>query len=242
MSRPAARNALGRQMLSELAAAVEALPADPEVRAVVLESGVERVYCAGADLKERRGMSQAEAGRFVAKLRGTFTALAEMPLPVIAAVEGAALGGGLEIALAADVRVCGDKAVFGAPETALAIIPGAGGTQRLPRVIGESRAKEMIFTARRVGAAEAGAMGLVNYVVEEGGATGKAVELARMMARNGPVGIRCAKVAVGTGMRVDLASGMEVERACYAQTIPTKDRMEGLNAFREKRRPVYTGE
>ena len=229
-------------MLTELCEAIESLPLDPTLRAVILTSEVERVFCAGADLKERRTMSQVEAGAFVAKLRNSFTALSDCPLPVIAAVEGAALGGGLEIAVSADFIVAGEAALFGLPETSLAIIPGAGGTQRLPRLIGAARAKELIFTARRITAGEAKEYGIVQHVTEKGGSFAKAFQIAQEIAKNGPVGVRCAKVAVNTGMQCDLNSGMEVERACYAQTIPTKDRMEGLAAFAEKRKPRFTGE
>mmetsp|Transcript_20440 Transcript_20440/g.40876 ORF Transcript_20440/g.40876 Transcript_20440/m.40876 type:complete len:297 (+) Transcript_20440:166-1056(+) len=242
MSRPSARNALGRQMLGELADAISSIPADPSLRAVILTSEVERVFCAGADLKERRTMSQLEASTFVSSLRNTFTALSNLPLPTIAAVEGAALGGGLEIALSCDMRVAGADALFGLPETSLAIIPGAGGTQRLPRLIGSARAKELMFTARRIGASDAAQYGIVNHAVEAGGAFDKALKIATEISKNGPIGVRCAKTAVDVGMQTDLTSGMEVERACYAQTIPTKDRMEGLEAFREKRKPVYRGE
>ncbi|GMH95003.1 hypothetical protein TrST_g1540 [Triparma strigata] len=242
MARPAAKNALGRQMLSEFVDALEAIPQDQSLRAVILTSEVERVFCAGADLKERRTMSQQEAGMFVSKLRNSFTSLANLPLPVIAAVEGAALGGGIEIALACDMRVAGKNAIFGLPETSLAIIPGAGGTQRLPRLIGAARAKELMFTARRINADEAEKYGVVNHTVEAGAAFDKAFEIATEIARNGPIGVRAAKTAVDVGLQTDLTSGMEVERACYAQTIPTADRMEGLNAFREKRKPIYKGE
>lgn len=243
MSRHASKNALGRQMLAELSTAVKTtLPSDPTLRAVILTSSVERVFCAGADLKERKTMSQIEAGLFVSSLRSTFSDVANLPLPVIASVEGAALGGGLEIALCCDFLVAGSSATFGLPETSLAIIPGAGGTQRLPRRIGAARAKELIFTGRKVSAAEAMDYGLAQHVVKEGGAFEKAWEIALLIARNGPVGVRSAKKAVDVGMEVDLASGMEVEKVCYAQTIPTKDRLEGLAAFAEKRKPIYKGE
>jgi methylglutaconyl-CoA hydratase len=241
MSRHASRNALGKQMLGELVDALDTLPNDSSLRCVILQSDVARVFCAGADLKERRDMTQQEAGIFVSKLRGSFTQLANLPLPVIASVEGAALGGGLEIALGADIRVAGSDAIFGLPETGLAIIPGAGGTQRLPRLIGEARAKELMFTGRRVNAADAEAYGIVNHTVPAGSALEKSMDIAREIARNGPIGVRMAKLAVNTGLQCDITSGMEIERACYAQTIPTEDRLEGLNAFREKRKPVYQG-
>jgi methylglutaconyl-CoA hydratase len=163
-------------------------------------------------------------------------------MPTIAAIEGAALGGGLEMALACDFRIAGAKALLGCPETALAILPGAGGTQRLPRLIGVSKAKELIYTSRRIGADVAEKIGLVDYAVDEGDALERALALAREILPNGPVGVRMAKEAISKGMEVDLATGMAIERACYAQVIPTKDRVEGLMAFKEKRKPVYKGE
>jgi methylglutaconyl-CoA hydratase len=163
-------------------------------------------------------------------------------MPTIAAIEGAALGGGLEMALACDFRIAGAKAILGCPETSLAIIPGAGGTQRLPRLIGLSKAKELIYTSRRIHSTAAEKIGLVDYAVEENQAYEKARELAREILPNGPVGVRMAKEAIMKGTEVDVASGMAIERACYAQVIPTKDRMEGLTAFKEKRKPKYRGE
>jgi methylglutaconyl-CoA hydratase len=242
LDRPAAKNALGRQLLAEFSEALTSLGRDPSVRVVVVHSLVSGVFCAGADLKERAGMSQAEAASFVQGIRAAFTGLEALPMPVIAALEGAAFGGGLELALAADLRVAGADAKMGLVETALAIIPGAGGTQRLPRLIGTSRAKELIFTARRIGAEEAGRLGLVDRVVEAGAALESALALAREILPNGPIALRMAKRAVNGGVELDLASGLALEQACYAEVIPTKDRLEGLSAFQDKRKPQYRGE
>ncbi|WP_243287620.1 enoyl-CoA hydratase-related protein [Geothrix terrae] len=242
LDRPAAKNALGRQLMAEFRQALADLLFDPEVRVVVVHSLVPGVFCAGADLKERAGMSQAEATAFVQGLRSAFTELEDLPMPVIAALEGVAFGGGLELALAADLRVAGAEAKLGLVETSLAIIPGAGGTQRLPRLIGASRAKELIFTARRLGAEEAGRLGIVDRVVPAGGALDAALALAREILPNGPVALRMAKLAVNRGLEMDRDSGLAFEQACYAQVIPTQDRLEGLAAFREKRRPQYRGE
>lgn len=242
LDRPMAKNALGRQLLAEFREALRALGSDPAVRVVVVHSLVPGVFCAGADLKERAGMAPSEAAAFVQGIRAAFTELEELPMPVIAALEGAAFGGGLELALAADLRLAGADARMGLVETALAIIPGAGGTQRLPRLIGASRAKELIFTARRIGAGEAGRLGLVDRVVAPGEALESALALAREILPNGPIALRMAKRAVNQGMELDLASGLALEQACYAQVIPTKDRLEGLAAFREKRKPHYRGE
>ncbi len=240
LDRPGAKNALGRQLLGELEAALEALKGDATARVVVLHSRVEGVFCAGADLKERASMSQEEASAFVGRLRGAFTALERLPMPVIAAVEGAALGGGLELALACDLRVLGLAAKVGLPEVSLAIIPGAGGTQRLPRLVGRAKAKELIFTARRLGAREALDYGIADRVTE--GALAGALALAREILPHGPVALRAAKEAIDRGLDADRDRGLAIEGECYARVIPTRDRLEGLAAFREKRPPVYRGE
>jgi len=241
LDRPGAKNALGRQLLAEFREAVGMIGSDPAVRVVILHSLVPDVFCAGADLKERAEMSAEEAAVFVQGIRASFADLERLPMPVIAALEGAAFGGGLELALAADLRVAGAEAKMGLVETALAIIPGGGGTQRLPRLIGVARAKELIFTARRFGAEEAGRLGLVNRVVSAGQAQEAALGLAREILPNGPIALRMAKQAVSQGLGMDLASGLALEEACYAQVIPTRDRLEGLAAFREKRKPQYKG-
>lgn len=241
LDRPGAKNALGRQLLTEMEQALDALRDDPAVRVVVVHSLVPGVFCAGADLKERAGMSPEEASAFVDRLRAAFTAVERLPMPVLAAVEGAALGGGLELALACDLRVLGQEAKVGLPEVGLAIIPGAGGTQRLPRIIGRAKAKELIFTARRLGAAEALAFGLADRVMEAGSALGGALNLARKILPQGPVALRAAKEAIDRGLDEGREGGLRIERECYARTLVTEDRLEGLAAFREKRRPHYQG-
>lgn len=242
LDRPGAKNALGLQLLKEVRAALEELRLDPALRVVVIHSHVPGIFCAGADLKERSAMSPFEAATFVEDIRAAFTELEELPMPTIAALEGGAFGGGLELALAADLRVAGAGTKMGLVETSLAIIPGAGGTQRLPRLIGVSRAKELIFTARRIGAEEADRLGLVDRVVPAGQALESALELAREILPNGPVALRMAKTAVNQGLDLDLAAGLALERACYAQVLPTRDRLEGLAAFRDKRKPRFRGE
>jgi methylglutaconyl-CoA hydratase len=242
LDRPEAKNALGRDLMDAFRAALAELRFDPAVRVVILHSHVPGVFCAGADLKERATMAPPEVSAFVHGLRSAFTDLEDLPMPVIAAIEGAAFGGGLELALAADLRVAGADAKLGLVETGLAIIPGAGGTQRLPRLIGKARAKELIFTARKLDAARAMELGLVEYVEPAGKAMDRALEIAREILPNGPIALRMAKQAVNRGVEVDRESGMAIEQACYAQVIPTKDRLEGLAAFKEKRKPVYRGE
>ena len=243
LNRPATKNALGRTMMQEFADALAAVRFDTSVRAVIVRSSVPGVFCAGADLKERSAMSKAEVAAFVHLLRSSFSGLAALPMPVIAAIEGAALGGGMELALACDFRVAGRDATLGLPETGLAIIPGAGGTQRLPRLIGAAKAKELIFTGRRLPADTAHAdYGLVDKLVPAGQAFASACALAKEILPRGPVAVRMAKEAIDKGMQADLATGLAIEQACYAQVIPTADRLEGLAAFKEKRAPVYKGE
>ncbi|XP_075788012.1 methylglutaconyl-CoA hydratase, mitochondrial isoform X4 [Pelodiscus sinensis] len=243
----------------------------------------------GADLKERAKMHSSEVSSFVSKARATINEMANLPVPTIAAIDGTALGGGLELALACDIRVAASSAKMGLVETKLAIIPGAapgaagqphcspssgpgssqaagalvsqaatpqntslpcspqsGGTQRLPRIIGVSLAKELIFSARIVDGEEARAIGLISHVVEQNdsgdAAYRRALALAQEFLPQGPLAIRVAKLAINQGMEVDLVTGLAIEEACYAQTIPTKDRIEGLLAFKEKRPPRYKGE
>jgi len=240
LDKPDTRNALSRQMLSELSDALEhARTSSPRV--VIFESLVPKVFCAGADLKERKTMGPDEVADFVRNLRATFSAVENLPMPTIAAIEGAALGGGLELALACDMRVAGAASKLGLPETGLAIIPGAGGTQRLPRVVGLPKAKELVFTASILNSTDAQSIGLVNYAVDQGAALDKALELSALIVPRGPIAVRLAKLAMSRGMDVDRASGFAFEEACYAQVIPTEDRLEGLAAFAEKRKPVYKG-
>ncbi|XP_072848484.2 methylglutaconyl-CoA hydratase, mitochondrial isoform X2 [Pogona vitticeps] len=200
----------------------------------------------GADLKERAKMHSSEVSSFVSKARTTINEMANLPVPTIAAIDGIALGGGLELALACDIRVAATSAKMGLVETKLAIIPGAGGTQRLPRTIGVSLAKELIFSARVIDGEEAKSIGLISHVVEQNeagdAAYRRALALAREFLPQGPVAMRVAKLAINQGMEVDLLTGLAIEEACYAQTIPTKDRIEGLLAFKEKRPPRYKGE
>jgi len=246
INRPQARNAISVRFLQLFTEALESLKHDRNVRAVIVSSLVPGIFCAGADLKERAKMSPSEVGPFVSRLRAMVSGLSALPVPVIAALDGAALGGGLEIALACDLRTASASAKMGLVEAKLAILPGAGGSQRLPRLVGVPVAKELIFTGRVLDGNEAHKIGLVNRVVEqnkEGNAAyHKAVELALEIAANGPVAVRMAKQAINYGSEVDLATGLAFEESCYAQIIPTKDRLEGLQAFKEKRPPKYIGE
>jgi len=246
MHRHKAKNAFSRNMVNQLRTAMESVKFDKDVRVVVVRSEVPGVFCAGADLKERATMTQEEVGAFVSSIRRMTMDLEELPMPVIAAIDGAALGGGLELALACDMRTASDNAKVGLVETRLAIIPGGGGTQRLPRLVGPALAQELIYTARVLNGEQASQIGLVNHSVPQNdnhdAAYHRAIKLAEEIIPQGPIAVRMAKTAVNRGMQVDLMSGLAVEQACYAQIIPTKDRIEGLKAFKEKRKPLYKGE
>lgn len=191
-------------------------------------------------------MQVEEVGPFVSRTRKIFDDLSKVKVPVIAAMDGVALGGGLEMALACDFRISASTVKLGLVETKLAIIPGAGGTQRLSRLIGVSKAKELILTGRVLDGDQAQAIGMVNYSVkqnDEGNAAYKrALELAKEISNNGPIAVQMAKFSIDAGIEVDLQSGLKVEELCYARVIPTKDRIEGLTAFKEKRPPKYLGE
>lgn len=187
-------------------------------------------------------MPVEEVPKFVDRIRRLTADLANLPIPVIAAIDGFALGGGLEIALACDIRVATKDAKMGLTETKLAIIPGAGGTQRLTRAVGVSKAKELIFTAKMIDGAEAEKIGLVNQAVDDKSSVPYAIKIAEDILKNGPIAIKVAKIAVDLGAQTDLASGLVIEQQCYAQVIPTSDRLEALKAFTEKRVPNFKGE
>ena len=242
LNRDQGKNSLSKAMLAELNSAVETVTNDKDARVVIISSNVAKVFCAGADLKERATMPENQIAGMVAQLRDAFQGVANIPVPVIAAIDGAALGGGLELALACDLRVASDTSIIGLPETALAIIPGAGGTQRLPRLVGLGKAKELVFLAKRMGGQEAKDIGLVTECTAAGPAVlEKAMEMATKMCTHGPVGMRMAKQAMDQGIQGSLISGLECEKQAYGNTVPTKDRVEGLLAFKEKRKPVYIG-
>lgn len=242
LNRPRVMNALNFPMLRALKGKLEACWFDREVRVVLVTGAGDKAFCAGADLKERATLSEVEVKEFIRTIRDTFTMLEEIPKPTMAVMNGVAFGGGLEMALACDLRLAAESARMGLTETSLAIIPGAGGTQRLPRVVGKARAKELIFTARRITAREAERMGLVNEVVSDHRLMERAMEVAREIASNGPLAVAQAKYAINMGSEVEIHVGLFIESRCYDNIIPTKDRLEGLKAFREKRKPQYRGE
>jgi enoyl-CoA hydratase/carnithine racemase len=242
IERPEVFNCLNLETLATLRTIIAEIAFDKEVRAVIVTGAGEKAFCAGADLKERRTMSEQQVQLFIRTIRDAFSELERLPKPVIAAINGVALGGGTELALACDLRVMSETAQMGLTETSLGIIPGAGGTQRLPRLIGKGKAKELIFTARRIAAEEALAIGLVNRVVAAEQVMPAALELARQIADNAPIALAQAKYAIDFGMEADIATGLAIESNAYQVLIPTKDRLEGLEAFKEKRKPVYRGE
>ncbi|MGW1794647.1 enoyl-CoA hydratase/isomerase family protein [Streptomyces sp. NPDC001984] len=242
LDRPKAMNAVSSEMARSIGSACAALAADRDACVVVLTSSHERAFCVGADLKERNSFSDAELVRQRPVARGAYTGVLELPMPTIAAVHGYALGGGFELALSCDLIVADRTAVVGLPEVSVGVIPGGGGTQLLPRRVGAARAAELIFSARRVEAAEARELGLVDQVVEEGGDRTEALALAARIAANSPVGLRAAKRALRLGHGLDLRAGLEVEDAAWRSVAFSGDRAEGVAAFNEKRKPEWPGE
>ncbi len=212
-----------------------------DLRCLIITGSGEKAFCAGADLKERATLSQDEVKKFILTIRGVLSDVHDFPKPVIAAINGVALGGGTELALASDIRVLSENATMGLTEARLAIIPGGGGTQRLPRIVGVAKAKELIFTGKRVGADEALAIGLANKVCKSEELIDTCMEYVAMINETGPIAIEQAKYAINKGIETDLATGLAIESNAYRITIPTEDRVEGLKAFQEKRKPVYKG-
>ncbi|KAH4221116.1 enoyl-CoA hydratase [Parastagonospora nodorum] len=252
LNRPAARNAISRQLLTELHHQVNSIQSEGDAgptRALILASEVDTSFCAGADLKERATFTQEDTANFLTNLRGTFTSISQLQIPTISALAAPAFGGGLELALTTHMRIFASNTTVALPETRLAIIPGAGGTYRLPALIGLSRARDLILTGRRVGGPEAYFLGLCDRLVEvtpedaarEGAARKKvldeAIKLARDICEGGPIAIKAALAAVE-----GCALGEKAENAAYELVVKTKDRDEALAAFREKRKPVFRGE
>lgn len=241
LNRPTVMNCLNFDLLYAVRDQIDALQYDNRLRTVIITGSGEKAFCAGADLKERASLTPDEVKKFILTIRNLLTAIQNLNKPVISAINGIALGGGTEIALASDIRVASTTAQMGLTETRLAIIPGGGGTQRLPRIIGVAKAKELIFTGRRVDAAEALDIGLVNKICEPAALMDTCMEMADMISETGPIAVEMAKYAIDKGIETDLATGLAIESNAYRVTIPTEDRIEGLTAFREKRKPVYKG-
>ncbi|MCJ1410093.1 hypothetical protein MMC19_004178 [Ptychographa xylographoides] len=248
LNSPRNRNAISLALLADLTRHIKELHNEgPQgsTRAVILASDVDEAFCAGADLKERRGFTKEQTGSFLSSLRSTFTAISTLPIPSISAISSLALGGGLELALTTHLRVFASTALVALPETRLAIIPGAGGTYRLPALIGRSRALDMMLTGRRVGGGEAYFWGLCERLVEVGAEEGMAAGVARERVLEGAVGVArgiCEGGPLAARAVIRAAGwGEEVENEAYEAVVGTEDREEALRAFGEKRRPVFEG-
>jgi enoyl-CoA hydratase len=240
-NRPKALNALNRELLEEFMAALDRVADDPAVRVLVLTGAGEKAFVAGADITEIASFTPLQAKRFAARGQAAINRLTELDIPVIAAVNGFALGGGTEMALACDFIYASEKARFGLPEINLGIIPGFGGTQRLPRLIGPNAAKELIFTGRMIGADEAFRLGIVNRVCAPEALMDAVLETARTIAAKGRVSLRAAKQAVNRGLDVDLGAGRALEVDAFALCLASPDAKEGTRAFLEKRPAAFSG-
>jgi len=241
INRPDVRNALSRELNVQLAQLAADLQHDDSVHAVVITGAGEKAFCAGADLKERKGVPAAESGPYINAIAGAINGIGEIRKPTIAAMNGSAYGGGLELALACDFRVLVEGAELGLTEVRLGIMPGAGGTQRLPRIVGEARAKELIMLGRKVAAARALELGLVHQVVPRAQLMGAVDALLGELAGCAPLSVAQAKTAIERGYARPLEEGLEIERQCYDVTLFSEDRDEGLAAFAEGRPPRYQG-
>ena len=241
LNRPEVMNSFNFAMLHALRDQIDSIRFKPEIRVVIITAAGEKAFCAGADLKERATLPPDKVKEYIFTIRNLFTSIEQLNKAVIAAVNGVALGGGTELALACDIRIASMNATMGLTETRLAIIPGAGGTQRLPRLVGRGKAKELIFTGQRIGAEEALRIGLVNQICDQKDLLDECKKMAAMICEAGPVAIEQAKYAINHGLETDLHTGLAIESNAYWVCIPTEDRLEGLAAFKEKRKPVYKG-
>ncbi|WP_342538892.1 MULTISPECIES: enoyl-CoA hydratase-related protein [unclassified Sporosarcina] len=241
LNRPGAMNAFNYDMLVELGQITESIRINPDIRAIIFTGSGDRAFSVGADLKERKTLTDLQVKRNLYKIGEVFSSIENLPQPTIAMMNGFAFGGGMELALACDFRIAADTALMGLTETGLAIIPGAGGTQRLPRLIGEAKALELILTARRMSAAEAHSYGVLTKITTPENLVQETADFADSILANGPIALQQAKFAIKHGMNVDLQTGLAIERKAYELTIPTEDRIEALNAFSEKRKPVFKG-
>jgi enoyl-CoA hydratase/carnithine racemase len=234
-------NVLSRALVAELGAAARAAEDDPAVRAVVVTGAGNKAFCAGANLKERTGWTHDDIRRWLVELHAAFRAIETCKKPWIAAVNGLALGGGCELALACDLRVLDPAAQIGLTETRIGVIPGGGGTVRLARMIGMGRAKDLIFTARRVGAEEAHQIGLADRIAEPGKSVEASLALAGQIGANAPVAVGAAKAAIGESWDLPADEALARERQQYEKPLLSEDRLEGLKAFAEKRAPAWKG-
>lgn len=238
INRPKVLNALNAEVLSELDQIISNICQDKEIDVVIFSGAGEKAFVAGADISEMKDKSPQESYTFARQGQVLFQRIQELPQPTIAAINGFALGGGCELAMSCDMRIATDKAKFGQPEVALGIIPGFGGTQRLPRLIGRAKAMEIILTGRTISAVEALDLGLVNKVVSAENLLAEAVNLAEAILAKGPYAIRQAKVAINKGLEVDINIGCELEGNLFALCFG-EEQKEGMSAFLEKRAPIY---
>ena len=241
IDRQTALNALNVKVLEELLAGVREFEADPEARVMIITGAGEKAFVAGADIAAMSRLSVQEGRRFAALGQSVFSAIENVPKPVIAAINGYALGGGCELAMACDIRIASEKARIGQPEVNLGIIPGFGGTQRLPRLVGRGKAKELIFSAVALDAAAAERIGLVDAVVPPDQLLPKARELAALIASKAPLAVGLAKAAINRGLDVDLESGLAYEAALFGECFSTADQREGMEAFLSKRKAEFKG-
>ncbi|MCM3169735.1 enoyl-CoA hydratase-related protein [Peribacillus frigoritolerans] len=242
VNRPDVLNCFDYETLCELQEVIDDVYYDGDIRVVIFTGAGEKAFSAGADLKERKSLNDAEVRRNVKAIRDVFNSIAGLPQPTMAAVNGYALGGGFEWLLSCDFAIAAEGVSLGLTETSWAIIPGAGGTQRLPRLIGEMKAKELIFTAKKLTAEEACQLGILLKVVPRDRLMSACEELAANIMKNGPIAVKQAKYAIDQGMNTDLQTGMAIEGKAYELTIPTQDRSEALLAFSERRKARFTGE
>ena len=240
-NRPKVLNALNSALLEELSEALDAVAGDETIRVLVLTGTGDKAFVAGADIKELAGLNTLQAKQFAHKGQSVINKIVGLPIPAIAAVNGYALGGGLEIALACDFIYASENAALGLPETTLGLIPGFGGTQHLPRLIGPNQAKELIYTGKIVSAAEAHILGLVNRVDPQEKLKGSVMKTAHAMAARGRISLRAAKEAINSGLDTSLATGLKFEQDAFAVCMASEDAQEGTQAFIEKRSPAFKG-
>lgn len=241
LNRPEAANAMSKQLIEDFHLALDEVEKNQDLRVLIITAEGEKAFCAGADLKERATLTEEETIQAVGEIGNLVSRVEDIEIPTIAAINGAAFGGGLELSLGCDIRIASENAKMGLTETSLGIIPGAGGTQRLPRLIGLAKAKYYILTAKRFDSFEGKEIGLIQEVVPISELRDKALELAKQIASNGPIGVKMAKKAIVEGFKHDLKTGLQIEKKNYMYTIPTEDRLEGLKAFKEKTKPNYKG-
>lgn len=239
LNRPEVRNALNKNLLHALMEQVEQIKQDPKLNSVIFTSSTDEVFCAGADLKERIGMNEDETMSFVRLIQSSFNAIAQIKIPTIAAINGNAFGGGLELALACDIRIGCKDSLLGLTECSLGIIPGAGGTQRLPQIVGKAKALELILSAQKISGEEAFRIGLLNRCLEKSSSVmDEAIKLGQEIAQNAPLAVVAAKKAI---QFANLEAALAYELSCYEEILKTKDRLEGLHAFKEKRQAQFCG-